>query len=183
LNNKILSDFLNNGVLDIEGIVTSYSSYIYTILKNCINNSEDIEELISDVFMAFWRNYKKLEIDMEIKPYLVGITKNLIKKKYRELSNNVVVCDIDDLDNSIEALIKVSDMVEESEKERIILNALDELKSEEKQIFIMFYYHSKKVNEIAKVLDISIPKVKTTLHRVRKTLKRELKKGGYSYGS
>ena len=148
-----------------------------------MNNSEDIEELISDVFMAFWRNYKKLEPNMKIKPYLVGIAKNLIKKKYRELSNNVLVCDIDDLDNSIQTLINVSDTVEESEKERIILNALNELKSEEKQIFIMFYYHSKRVKEIAKVLDISIAKVKITLHRVRKTLKRELKKGGYSYGA
>ena len=183
MNNKTLNDFFYNGVLDIESVITSYSSYIYKILKKCINNNEDIEEIISDVFMAFWRNYKKLETDMEIKPYLVGITKNLIKKKYRELSNSMVVCDIDGLDNSIEALINVSDTVEESEKERIILNALNELKNEEKQIFIMFYYHSKKVNEIAKVLDISIPKVKTTLHRVRKTLKRELKKGGYSYGS
>ena len=45
----------------------------------------------------------------------------------------------------------------------------------------MFYYNSKKVKEIAEVLGISKPKVKTTLHRVRKKLKSELKKGGYSY--
>ena len=79
MNNKTLNDFLNNGVLNIEGIVISYSSYIYAILKNCINNSEDIEELISDVFIAIWCNYKKLDPNMELKPYLIGITKNLIR--------------------------------------------------------------------------------------------------------
>lgn len=181
MNNKTLNDFLNNGVLNIEDIVTSYSSYIYAILKKCINNSEDIEELISDVFMVLWHNYKKLEPNMEIKPYLIGITKNLIKKKYRELSNSVIMSDIADFDNSVEALVNVADIAEESEKSRIIMNALNELKYEEKRIFIMFYYNSKKVKEIAKVLGISTPKVKTTLHRVRKKLKSELKKGGYSY--
>ena len=181
MNNKTLKDFLNKGVLNVEGMVDIYSSYIYTVLRNCINNSEDVEELISDVFMAVWCNYKKLDPNMKIKPYLIGITKNLIKKKYRELSNDVVLCDISDFCNSEEALINVSDIAEESEKSKIILNTLNELKEEEKKVFIMFYYNSKKVKEIAEVLGVSKPKVKTTLHRVRKKLKSELKKGGYSY--
>lgn len=181
MNNKTLKDFLNNGVLDIEGIVALYSSYIYTILKNSINNNEDIEELISDVFMAVWYNYKNLEPNMKLKPYLIGITKNLVKKKYRELSNNVSTCDISDFDNLSEAFTNISDVVEESEKSRVILRKLNELKYEEKQIFIMFYYNSQKVKEIAEVLGVSKSKVKMTLHRVRKKLKSELKKGGYSY--
>jgi len=181
LNNKILRDFLNNGVLNIEDIVNSYSSYIYAMLKNNINSSEDIEEIISDVFVALWHNYRKLEPDMKIKPYLIGITKNLIKKKYRELSNDAIMSDISDFDNSVEVLVNVEDIAEGSEKSRIIMNALNNLKYEEKQTFIMFYYNSKKVKEIAELLGISKSKVKTTLHRVRKKLKSELKKGGYSY--
>ena len=181
MNNKILRDFLNNGVLNIEDIVNSYSSYIYAMLKNNINSSEDIEEIISDVFVALWHNYRKLGPDMKIKPYLIGITKNLIKKKYRELSNGAIMSDIADFDNSVEVLVNVEDIAEDSERSRIIMNALNNLKYEEKQTFIMFYYNSKKVKEIAEVLGISKSKVKTTLHRVRKKLKCELKKGGYSY--
>ena len=181
MNNKTLNDFLNNGVLNIEDIVNSYSSYIYAMLKNSINNSEDIEEIISDVFVALWHNYRKLESNAKIKPYLIGITKNLIKKKYRELSNDAIMSDISDFDNSVEVLVNVENIAEGSEKSRIIMNALSDLKYEEKQTFIMFYYNSKKVKEIAEVLGISTSKVKTTLHRVRKKLKCELKKGGYSY--
>ena len=126
MNNKILRDFLNNGVLNIEGIVTGYSSYIYTILKNSINSSEDIEELISDVFVALWHNYRKLESDMKIKPYLIGITKNLIKKKYRELSNDVFVCDISDFCNSEESLINVFDIAEEKNvTEKEVMEAVE----------------------------------------------------------
>lgn len=181
MNNKTLNDFLNNGVLNVEDIVNSYSSYIYAILKNSINSSEDIEEIISDVFVALWHNYRKLEPNTEIKPYLIGTTKNYIKKKYRELSNDTIMSDIADFDNSVDALVNVADIAEESEKSRIIMNTLNSLKYEEKHVFIMFYYSSKKVKEIAKILGISTSKVKTTLHRVRKKLKSELTKGGYSY--
>lgn len=126
MNNKILRDFLNNGVLNIEGIVTGYSSYIYTILKNSINSSEDIEELISDVFVALWHNYRKLDPNMKIKPYLIGITKNLIKKKYRELSNDIFVCDISDFCNSEESLINVFDIAEEKNvTEKEVMEAVE----------------------------------------------------------
>jgi len=181
LNNKTLNDFLNNDVLNIEKIVTTYSSYIYTIVKKCIDNNEDIEELISDVFIALWNNYKRLEASLELKPYLAGITKNLIKNKYRELSNNIQLCDITDYECIVESKIDVSSVAEQSEKNKYIVKTLNELKTEDKQIFIMFYYNSKKIKEIAKILGISISKVKTTLHRVRKKMKNELKKGGYSY--
>ena len=46
----------------------------------------------------------------------------------------------------------------------------------------MFYYESKSVKEIAKVLNLSTSNVKTILHRVRKAIKRNLEDGGYSYG-
>lgn len=181
MNNKTLNDFLNNDVLNIEKIITTYSSYIYTIIKKCIGNNEDIEELISDVFIALWNNYKRLEPSLELKPYLAGITKNLIKKKYRELSNNIQYCDISGYESIAEDKIDASIVAEQSEKNKYIIRILNELKAEEKHIFIMFYYNSKKVKEIAEVLGISKSKVKTTLHRVRKKLKSELKKGGYSY--
>lgn len=40
----------------------------------------------------------------------------------------------------------------------------------------------KKGKEIAKKLNITEVKVKTKLHRIRKRIKKELKKGGYENG-
>lgn len=69
------------GILDIEKIIKCYNSYIYKLLKNSISNESDIEEILADVFIIFWNNYKRLDNTTEIKPYLIGITRNLIKKK------------------------------------------------------------------------------------------------------
>ena len=45
----------------------------------------------------------------------------------------------------------------------------------------MFYYSSQKAKDIADTLHISENQVKVTLHRVRKKIKKNLKKGGYDF--
>ena len=74
------------------------------------------------------------------------------------------------------------EIAEQKEQDRIIQNTLQHLKDKEYTIFIMFYYESKSIKEISKVLNLSKNNVKTILHRIRKRLKRNLEDGGYGYG-
>ena len=55
------------------------------------------------------------------------------------------------------------------------------MKEEDRRIFTNYYYYSKKIKEISKELNISEIKVKSRLSRIRKKLKKELEKRGYSY--
>ena len=73
-------------------------------------------------------------------------------------------------------------MRENNEKSKIILEVQNSMKEEEQKIFIMFYYQNQKVKDIAKVLNISVSKVKIVLHRLRNLVKKKLKERGYDYG-
>lgn len=183
MDSKTIADFVNNNILNIELIIKTYNSYVYTILKNCLSNQEDIEEILSDVFMVLWKNYYRIDSNIKIQPYLIGITKNLIRKKYRNLNIKKIVSEnIDDYENLVSDYIDIESMIETNEKSKIISNTLDNMKNEEKQIFIMFYYKSKKIKEISKEMNFSQGKIKTILHRTRKVIKKKLKERGYSYG-
>lgn len=172
---------MKDGVLDIEDIIKTYNPYIYAVIKNCISSKEDIEELLSDVFMVLWQNRNRLDKNTEIKPYLIGITKNLIKKKYRELNNVIINEDISIYENEISSFIDINTLIENNEKGQIVSNVIETLKEQDKQIFIMFYYKSQKVKQISKDFKLSESKVKVILHRTRKKIKKELKKRGYDY--
>lgn len=78
--------------------------------------------------------------------------------------------------------IDVEDLAQKNEKSKIISETLNEVKKEEKQIFMMFYYNSKKIKEISKELKISESKIKVILHRLRKKIRKKLKERGYNYG-
>jgi len=60
-----------------------------------------------------------------------------------------------------------------------IHNKIGNLKEIDIRIINMFYYSAKSIKDIAKELDISEVNVKTRLHRTRKKIKQELKRGGF----
>ena len=56
------------------------------------------------------------------------------------------------------------------------LKELEKMKNEDKEIFLSFYYYSRKIKEIAIEFNISESKVKTKLYRIRKKIKKYLVK-------
>ena len=178
-----LKEYIKGNRLDIDKVVEDYYGYIYMIVKNTRSIGileEDIEEIISDVFLALWKNYANLTEETKLKPYLAGIAKNVLKNKYRKTKMDYSISDYEEQLVTPHTLEIIS---EEREQNEMIRKSLRNMKPEEYQIFMAFYYENKKIKEIAKKLDVSESKVKVILHRVRKELKIQLKKGGYSYGN
>ena len=69
---------------------------------------------------------------------------------------------------------------EQREKIAIINKALESMKKVDIEIFELYYYSSMRYNEIAKILNISAFSIKSKLFRIRKKIKKELLKRGYS---
>jgi len=180
-NKDVLGNYISNNVLDIEKMISEYSSYLYLIVKNMGSIAildEDIEEIISDVFLAIWKNSENLNRHTNIKEYLTGIAKNVTRNKYRSTELNYSISDYEEklFDN-----FNIEKLSEEKEQDGIIKKALKNLSDEEYNIFIMFYYNGKKIKEIAELLHLSESNVKVKLHRIRKLVKKDLKNGGYGY--
>lgn len=160
--------------------------YVYIIIKNSgyLFSNEDIEEIASDVFLIIWRNKEKLDINKEISPYIAGITKNLIRKKKRDIKSiNEDLKNISELQNYLSDKIDYTqNEAEEKEQIDIVTDELTKMKEEDKNIFTYYYYESKNIKEIANILGITEIKAKSRLSRIRKKLRKELEKRGYSYG-
>ena len=182
MKDEILNDYLENGKVNIDKILDDFYGYIYVVVRNSVSillTDEDIEEIISDVFVAIWKNGENLLNTTALKPYLAGIAKNIIKNKYRKNELNFSISEYEEklIDNS-----NLEKQAEEKEQNKIIRNTLKTLKMEEYKAFIMFYYESKTIKQIAKELNCTTGKIKVILHRVRKIIKKKLEDGGYCYG-
>lgn len=171
-----------NNSLNIEKIVRDYSNYVFMIIKNNTQNlilDEDIEEMISDVFLILWNNKGKLDYNSPLKPYIAGITKNIAKDKLRRL--NISYSFIETQEEII-SKEDVEQFIEVQEEFEIILQELDRLGKNSNQIFMMFYFEGKKIRDIAKKLGYTEFNVSTKLHRIRKKIKKALEERGYKYG-
>ena len=174
MNKETIESFKEEGILNIEKVINRYNAYIGKILRKSISNELDIEEILSDVFIIFWKKHKELDKKTRIKPYLVGITRNLIKKKYKDYSVNIE--NIDDYENEVVYHIDTEELAENKEKSKIISETLANIKENDRNVFIMFYYNQKKIKDISQIFKISEAKVKVILYRVRKSGKKEFKR-------
>ena len=181
-NEKLIREYFINENLDLQKMVNDFTNYIYTIIKNITKDvllSEDIEELISDIFFIVWKNKEQLDINMPLKPYIAGITKNVTKNRLRNINLDYYTQLTDE--SSLCSNINVEEKIEEKEKMAIIYEELQK-NDKEKTIFIMFYAENKKVKEIAKELNFTEFNVHAKLHRIRKKIKKVLEERGYTYG-
>ncbi len=160
MDKETIESFEEEGTLSIEKVINEYSGYIYKILQNSISNESDIEEILSDVFMIFWKKCKELNKKTKVKPYLVGIARNLIKKRYRDMQ----------------------DLAANNEKPQKSPQSLANITDTDRKVFIMFYYNQNKIKDISQIFKISEGKVKIILYRVRKLIRKNLKERGYNYG-
>lgn len=181
MSNKKIKEYIFDEKIDITNIIKDFAGYVFVIIKNskCNFTDEDIEEIASDVFLVLWQNRNKLDINKEIKPYIAGITKNLIMKKQRTITNQNLNIQI--IEKTIHDNIDIYTSTEEKEKTTIIMEELKNMKEEDRKIFMSYYYFSKRIKNISKELNISEIKVKSRLSRIRKRLKKELEKRGYGY--
>lgn len=174
---QTINIYIVDGKLDMQKIIDDYYNYISTIIRNAtIISLEDEEEIMSDVFLIIWKNQYKLDIEANFSPYIAGITKRVVYRKYNELRKTIQI-----LENEAEIadLFNVEKIIEQKEIDDLIGKQLKEIGQTEYEIFTKFYYEGKKVKEIAKELKLTIANVKTKLHRTREKMKKILKLGGF----
>lgn len=179
IEDRKIYTYIENNNLQMEKIVATYSNYISTIIKNSYIqlSSEDIEEVVLDVFFTLWKNKNKLDINKSMSAYISGITKNLIKYKYRQCKVNQ---NIEEYEEKLIDSSNIEIILLQNEKQDIIKKELEKIKQEDKEIFIEYYYDDRSIKEISKIFNMTEAKIKSKLFRVRKKIRKVLKKRGYS---
>ena len=159
-----------------------YGAYCSSIAMNILRSRQDCEERLNDVYLSVWKAIPPAKPD-DLKMYIAGITRNaainLWRKKHAEKRGSghveLLLEELSDAAASEDALEKL----EETLALREAFNGfLEQLKPEQRRIFLLRYWYMDTVGEIAQKLDITQSKVKVTLHRTRKKLKKLLEREG-----
>ena len=85
--------------LDIDKLLDDFYGYVYIIVKNGVSiyiTDEDIEEIIYDIFTSIWQRSEVLSNTTDVKAYLSGTAKNIIKNKYRKNELNFSISDYEE---------------------------------------------------------------------------------------
>ena len=73
----------------LEELYNQYYKLVYFCIVGIVNNPQDTEELVNDVFLRIWNNRLNLQEDKNIKYYLTTIAKNIAIDFLRKRKLNV----------------------------------------------------------------------------------------------
>lgn len=154
----------------IEEAIEVYTPYLSTVLYNIAGNSlpkEDIEEIVSDVFVMLWKNVEYIDLSKgTIKSYIAAAARNFALKRLSKKTD--CTC----LDN-----IEIPDETPTSEHNltsSAVWDAVMSLGEPDNEIFVRYYKYGEKLKDISKVTGINISTVKTKLSRGKRKLKKIL---------
>lgn len=162
----------------LEEAMDRYAAYAAKIIAAYLNRAlppEDMEEVLSDVFISLWNSRERLE--GEVKPYLAAIARNAARQKLRQSRPSEPLPEDRELADETPL---PEQQVETAEQADALRRAIDAMPSEDRTLFIRVYYLEQTVEEIAAVTGQNASTLRVRLHRGRKKLKHILLERGVS---
>lgn len=157
LSEKEIIRKIKNGEIDnFSYIVNKYSSLIYQYIKVKIKKQEDVEDLVQNVFISFYKSISRFDENRPIKPYLYQIVNNELKMFYRKYK----------------PLLPLKEDMIIDEKETVILDKeklLNNLNRREKEMLIMLS-DGYSYKDISSRFNKTLNTVKSIIRRAREKL-------------
>lgn len=161
----------------LEALMNCYIPYVSAVVWNILRFSmqpEDVEEVVSDVFLAAWNHSEDLRFG-KVKAWLGAIARNKAKSRLRSIATPLPLeeglLELSEQENPEAELIR--------EEERLLVNwAVNGLPEPDREIFLRYYYRTQTVREISKEMALNESTIKTKLRRGRAMLKKILTRWG-----
>jgi RNA polymerase sigma-70 factor, ECF subfamily len=171
-----------------EELLGRYEDKVFRLAYRIVRNETDAKEILQETFVSIWRKLDTFKGDSQFGSWVYRIATNAAlmrlraQRRHPEISTEDLP--IGYLDNygqvppSGENWAKrPDDQLQSSELRQHIQAAVDALPDIYRTIFLIRDVEGLSTEETAQILDISIPTVKTRLHRARIALRDAI--GGY----
>jgi len=165
----------------MEMIVERYSNKVYNLAYHLTRDSTAAEEIMQDVFLTVLSKIHTLNNNAYFSTWLYRVTTNAAYAHMRYLrkdKKNLEDLRIKDLGEDTSQIYDWSRLPEDillsDESKQILKDAIDSLPEPMRIVVVMKDVEGLKNEEIAKTLGLSLPAVKSRLHRGRLLLRERL---------
>jgi RNA polymerase sigma-70 factor, ECF subfamily len=165
-----------------EELVDRYEDKIFRLAFRFVRNETEAKEIVQDTFLLVWRKLDTFKGDSQFGSWLYRVATNTAlmrlraQRRHPEISTEELPLDYLDNYGQLPAAgenwaKRPDDELQSDELRRRIQKAVDELPEIYRTVFIIRDVEGLSTEETAEVLEISIPTVKTRLHRARLALR------------
>lgn len=183
---KIIELFFARSEQAIECVKERYGALCRQIAANMLSDPEDVEECLSDTYMALWDAIPPAR-PQKLRPFVARIARNQAGNKLaynRALKRGrEVTVPLEELEPWLASARDVERELDGKELTRAIERFLLTLDADSRNVFLRRYWFYDSVEQIAEGYGATESWVKSRLLRTRSKLRIYLIKEGYIYES
>jgi RNA polymerase sigma-70 factor (ECF subfamily) len=181
---ELVNAFRGGDEASFVELLGRYTEKVHNLAMRITRNEQDAEEILQDVFITVHEKINTFQGKSAFSSWLYRITANTAFMKLRQRKKHMAVC-IDDVPNvnsgscwygSRSDMSDMNYMSSRHELRAMLQEAIETLPTEYRMIFILRDVDGLSNQEVGEVLDLSVPAVKSRLHRSRLMLRRKLQR-------
>jgi RNA polymerase sigma-70 factor (ECF subfamily) len=167
-----------------EEIISRYEAKVMNLALRFTRNQEDAEEVMQDVFTTVYRKIDGFRGQSAFSSWLYRIVVNAAFMKLRKKKQSQTVS-MEDLAPAVKQYCMERESVTNThsynitvtrELQEVLQRAIDKLPDQYRAVFVLRDVDGLSNQETGEILDLSIPAVKSRLHRSRIMLRKRLQR-------
>ena len=169
----------NGDTVAFERLIERHQTLVVGTIARMLGSNSDVEDLAQQVFLRVWRNAGRYVPRAKFTTWLLKIARNLVFNEMRRTKRHAHVpmqaeTPGEELPMKDESVQSPAESLLEHELQQAIEAAILELPETQRMALILRRYESRSYDEIAEILDLSVPAVKSVLFRARTELRARL---------
>ena len=182
-DSKIIDLFFERSEQAVAELSEKYGALCRKVALNILGNDQDAEECLNDAYLGVWNTIPPQRPD-RLLSYVCRIVRNQAVKRYHfntaAKRNSAYDVALDELEDCFSSQLTVEKEFDAIETSRALNSFLAGLSRDNRMLFVMRYWQSVPVEELAARYKTSSHNVSVRLSRIRKKLKEYLIKEGVS---
>jgi RNA polymerase sigma-70 factor (ECF subfamily) len=149
--------------------VDEYQDQAWTLARYLLKDSAEAEDAVQEAFVKLWKHQQRIDPE-RIRPWLMKVTRNLCLDRLRRRRPTQ---EWEDWQQPDDAHGPLQD-VQQHELGEWLKHSINGLTEPYRSLVVLRDVQQHSYEEVANVLELSLPQVKVYLHRARKQLREQL---------
>jgi RNA polymerase sigma-70 factor (ECF subfamily) len=163
-----------------ESLIERHQALVAGTVARMLSSNADVEDITQQVFIRVWRSAGRYVARAKFTTWLLKITRNLVFNEMRRAKRHPHLpiqadAEADELPLKDETTETPDATLLQTELQQAIENAIGQLPDTQRMALVLRRYEDLSYEEIADVLELSLPAVKSLLFRARTELRERLK--------
>jgi RNA polymerase sigma-70 factor (ECF subfamily) len=164
----------------LEELIARHQALVAGTIGRMLGSNSDVEDIAQQVFVRVWKSANRYVPRAKFTTWLLKITRNLVFNELRRRKRHAVAPlqmepDGEEMQLKDERTQTPDESLLEAELQEAIEAAIAALPETQRMAVVLRRYEELSYEEIAEVLDQSVPAVKSLLFRARTELRTRLK--------